>query len=54
MSEKNKIVRNYWITTGSSLEKEFILRRLDCELGFSKINPDYLIYGEKHDVGDNH
>lgn len=44
MSEKSKTVQNYWITTGSSLEKEFVLRRLHSELGFSKINPDYLIH----------
>jgi large subunit ribosomal protein L4 len=44
MTEKSKTIRNYWITEGSSIEKEFVLRRLDCELGFSKINPDYLIH----------
>ena len=43
---KNAIIPNYWIISGSSIEKEFVLRRLDSNLnpGFSKINPDYLIH----------
>ena len=45
---KTKIatIPNYWIISGSSIEKEFVSRRLDghFKLGFSKTNPDYLIH----------
>lgn len=44
MNTKNITIPNYWIIPGSPIEKEFILRRLDCRLGFSKTNPDYLIH----------
>lgn len=44
MNNKNITTPNYWIIAGSPIEKEFVLRRLDCRLGFSKTNPDYLIH----------
>lgn len=44
MNKKNITIPNYRIIAGSPLEKEFVLRRLDCRLGFSKTNPDYLIH----------
>lgn len=44
MNKKIDTIRNYCITTSSDIEKEFVLRRLNCELGFSKINPEYLIH----------
>lgn len=44
MNKKNITIPNYRIISGSPLEKEFVLRRLDCRLGFSKTNPDYLIH----------
>nr|YP_010451072.1 ribosomal protein L4 [Vischeria punctata]AOW70857.1 ribosomal protein L4 [Vischeria sp. CAUP Q 202]UTV00853.1 ribosomal protein L4 [Vischeria punctata] len=44
MTEKNTTISNYWIISGSPIEKEFVFRRLDCELSFSKTNPDYLIH----------
>ena len=44
----NKIatIPNYWIIPGTSIEKDFVLRRLEghFKLGFSKTNPDYLIH----------
>nr|YP_008519539.1 ribosomal protein L4 [Nannochloropsis granulata]AGI98767.1 ribosomal protein L4 [Nannochloropsis granulata] len=44
----NKIatIPNYWIIPGTSIEKDFVLRRLDghFKLGFSQTNPDYLIH----------
>nr|YP_010478502.1 ribosomal protein L4 [Chlorobotrys sp.]UVI60807.1 ribosomal protein L4 [Chlorobotrys sp.] len=44
MSKENTTIPNYSITSGSPIEKEFILRRLDCWFDFSKTNPDYLIH----------
>lgn len=44
MNKKNTTIQNYWIISGSTVEKEFVLRRLDCRLGFSKTNPNYLIH----------
>lgn len=44
MNKTTDTIRNYCIITSSAIEKEFVLRRLNCELGFSKINPDYLIH----------
>lgn len=45
---KTKIatIPNYWIISGSSIEKEFVSRRLEghFKLGFSQTNPDYLIH----------
>nr|YP_010478784.1 ribosomal protein L4 [Neustupella aerophytica]UVI61089.1 ribosomal protein L4 [Neustupella aerophytica] len=44
MNKKNITIPNYWITSSSPIEKEFVLRRLDSELVFSTTNPDYLIH----------
>lgn len=44
MIEKNKILPNYGIMPASTVEKEFVLRRLECNFGFSKMNPDYIIH----------
>nr|YP_009550326.1 ribosomal protein L4 [Characiopsis acuta]QAA11263.1 ribosomal protein L4 [Characiopsis acuta] len=44
MNKKNITIPNYRIIASSTLEKEFVLRRLDCRLGFSKTNSDYLIH----------
>jgi large subunit ribosomal protein L4 len=44
MNKKNITIPNYTIISGSPLEKEFVLRRLDYHLGFCKTNPEYLIH----------
>jgi 50S ribosomal protein L4 len=44
MNKNNVNIPNYWITSSSPVEKEFIFRRLDCPLRFTKTNPDYLVH----------